>query len=387
MMFSFTVFSKQIFVKRSLLIALALIATSFYSVQYVESHSGGETGSTDKGGANSGCSCHCSTSNAGTTVTIATASTVFLPNTTYTFTIKVTNATETNGGCNVACDNGTLTAGADGLRKSGSELTHNGAKALPATWTFTYKTPASGNDIIYAVGNAVNGDGGNNGGNCTDKWNFATQFNITVQTQARGLTMSTALLDFGSRRVGTSTTLTAKVNSIGPDAALTITSSALTTGTSYSTTPNTANRVIAIGSAEPESVTFTPTARGNVVDGLTLNTDATAVADQTKIISLIGKGINGEFTGNATVAFDRVRVGTTKTIVYTVNNSGDDTLFLAQPQFIGAAFTLGTPLTSTAIPPNGSATVAIKFSPNAKQQFQGSMTFAALNSVTVPTIA
>ena len=104
----------------------------------------------------------------------------------------------------------------------------------------------------------------------------------------KGITLSTTTTGFGSKRVGSSTNLAATVNSVGPGAALTISSSPLSIGTNFSNSPTGSNRSISVGSSETETVTFNPSARGTVYDTLTINSDATTTADQVKKIFMNG---------------------------------------------------------------------------------------------------
>jgi len=211
-------------------------------------------------------------------------------------------------------------------------------------------------------------------------------FTATAATgpNVKGITVSTTSLDFGSKRVTTTNTLTAQVNSVGPDASLTISSSPLSTGTVYSTSPNTANRVIAVGSSETETVTFKPTSRGTFTDVLTINSDATTAADQAKTISITGKGINGEFTGAATLDFGNLRVNANKQLTYTFTNTGDDDLFITSATPTGV-FTVVTQPASDIVA-GGGGTVVIKFSPTAKQAYSGTLTMSAQNNVSIPSI-
>ncbi|MDP4220587.1 MAG: choice-of-anchor D domain-containing protein [Bacteroidota bacterium] len=375
---------KKYILRRSILSALVFAFGTFFLVDYATSHSGGITGYTNKSGDAQGCSCHCATSNANTTVTIATAATSFQVNQTYTFTITVANTGETNAGCDIACNLGSLSAGNDGLQKIGSQLTHTAPKGLPATWTFTYTAPATaGTDVIYAAGNAVNADGTNS---CADQWNFATSYNITVTAPTIAYTVSTSSLSFGSKRVGTTTNQTMTVNSVGPDAALTISSSPLSVGAMFSTSPTGSNRNVNVGSSETETITFSPTARGAFYDTLTLNTNATSSADQHRKIYISGTGINGVFSGASSIQFDNVRVGGSKQLTYNITNTGEDTLFLSAPNISGAGFSIigGT---AQNILPGGSGSVVVKFSPTIKQIYTGTLSMTAQNNVTVPTIS
>ena len=203
----------------------------------------------------------------------------------------------------------------------------------------------------------------------------------------KGVTLSTSSLDFGSLRVGSSKSLTMTVNSVGPDASLTISSSPLTIGTNYTTSPTSSNRTITVGSSETETITFKPTTRGTLRDTLTINSDATTASDQVKTVVVSGTGINGVFSGATSLAFDKVRVGNSKQQDYTVSNSGDDTLFISAASVTGTGFTISSGLSTSNIPPGGSGTITIQFSPTVKQNYTGSISISALNNVTVPAIS
>lgn len=202
----------------------------------------------------------------------------------------------------------------------------------------------------------------------------------------KGITLSVSNIDFGNKRVGTSTNMTSTVTSVGPDVALTISSSPLSVGTNFSNSPTSANRSINVNSTETETITFSPTARGIVYDTLTINSNATNTSDQTKKIFIRGAGINGVFSGATSIQFDKVRVGNSKQLTYTFTNSGDDTLFINTIGISGSGFNIVTGGSQTILP-NGSGSVVVKFSPNIKQVYSGTLTITALNSVNVPAIS
>jgi hypothetical protein len=146
----------------------------------------GYTGVTNKAGNNNvGCSCHCTSKNAATSVAfIPPADTNFFVGKTYQFMLQISNPAEFGAGCDISTFSGVLTAGTDGLKKSGTELTQKTAKAFvngKINFTFNYTAPTKvGFDTLYAVGNAVNGDG-SNGDDCSDLWNLAPKFVVNVR--------------------------------------------------------------------------------------------------------------------------------------------------------------------------------------------------------------
>ena len=202
----------------------------------------------------------------------------------------------------------------------------------------------------------------------------------------KAFTLSTTTVDFGSLRVNSTMNKTVTLTSTGPDAALTISSSPLSVGTMYSTSPTGTNRTVNVNSTETETITFKPTSRGALYDTLTINNNATTTTDQVKKIFISGTGINGVFSGAASIAFDKVRVGNSSQLTYTITNSGDDTLFLSAPSISGSGFTLVSGSAQNIIV-GGTASVVIKFAPSVKQAYTGSLTMTAQNNVTVPSIS
>ncbi len=201
----------------------------------------------------------------------------------------------------------------------------------------------------------------------------------------KGVTLSTTAVDFGSKRVGGTMNKTMTVTSKGPDAALTISSSPLSVGTMYTNSPTTQNRSLTVNSIETETITFTPTARGVFYDTLTINSDATVVADRIKKVFISGTGISAIFSGPTSLSFDKVRVGNSKQLTYTISNTGDDTLFLSSPALAVNGFSVVSGAAQNILP-GSTGSVTIKFSPTVKQNYSGSFTFTAQNNVSVPTI-
>ncbi|MBS1902260.1 MAG: choice-of-anchor D domain-containing protein [Bacteroidetes bacterium] len=375
---------------RRIAILSMFVTVLVIAAQYATSHSGGMTGQTNKSGDGQGCTCHCANSNSNTTVTISTNATSFEAGQTYSFTISVSNGNEVKGGCDIAVQSGTLAAGADGLQLSGTQLTHTSPKTLPATWSFTYTAPSTaGTDTIFAAGNAVNNDGGNGGGNCTDQWNFASKFVINVTAPQRTLVLSRNSIAFGSRRVGGSYTDTMRISSTG-NATVAISSQSMKTANPI-TNSVTGSANLSAGSSETQTITFAPTSRGSFTDTLVVASDANNnnLASPTRqTVTVTGTGVQAIFNGANTVNFGSVRVGATKSLTYSIANTGDDTLFLTAPSITGSnagAFSITSQPTLT-IPPGGNTSVGIQFAPLTKQQLTATLSLTASNGVSVPTI-
>ena len=353
-------------------------------------HSAGITNYTQKT-TNVGCYCHCSTANSATTVTISTTSTTFYTGQTYEFTASVSNSSEADGGIDISTEFGTLSAiSGQGLYLSSGELTHSAPKALAASWNFDWTAPSTSEyDTIFATGNAVNGDGSNDGGNCTDKWNFAPKYIIhVIPSPTKRIAFGRSSISLGQVRVGHRVADSLLVSSVGTGN-ITISSSGMKSGTPFSSYPTTSNRTINSGSTEMDSVSFSPAARGSFSDSLIFNTNSDTAPEQRTGIAVSGEGIEAIFSasnGNS-LAFGNLRAGNTAHLSFQYSNTGDDTLFLSAPSVSGSAFSADSGNSSVTLPPNQSASVRIAFSPTAKQSYSGSLTFSASNGVSTPTIS
>jgi len=365
------------------------ILTVLLISEYAMTWSGGKTGQTEKPGSGNGCTCHCANSNASTSVSVTTGATTFEGGNTYTFTVNVSSSdgNHTHAGFNAAVDRGTLNVGTDNtVQKLGSELTHTGRKALNASWSFTYTAPSTaGGDTIYVTANAVNNDFGNGGGNCSDKWNHAAKFvmNITVPNRSLILTKNTVAL--GNVRVGQNKNDTLRIISNG-DAAITISSSAMKNSTPFSASPTGTNRSLSVGTQEVNTITFAPTAKMSFVDTFVVNSNATTVADRRKTVVVTGTGVQAVFTGATTFPFANVKVGQSKDLTYTYQNTGDDTLFITGAALGSSpAFSIqGAP--AATILPGGSGSVTVRYSPTSKVAHSTQLTFTASNSIATPTV-
>lgn len=159
--------------KSKILSSLALFVS--LSIIYVTMQSK-DNGYTSTSGTSCG-SCHGSVSTA-TTVSFANLPTTAITGQTYTAQFIMSHATFTKYGFNIYATGGTLATGASsGTKLSGGQLTHS-TVLTNGTVDFKWTAPTTpGTYTIKAVGNAVNGNGGDDSG---DKWN-ATTATITVE--------------------------------------------------------------------------------------------------------------------------------------------------------------------------------------------------------------
>ncbi len=383
----------------SLLVIASLTAVGTYAVLDTNAHEDGITGQTQKSN-NDGCYCHCTTSSSGTTVSLTSSSgtspLTTAPNTTYNFTITVANSSESDGGCDISSYSGSGLSPGTGLQNNiepnTTELTHTSPKSFSegsTSWNFTYSTGSNpGWDTIYATGNAVNGDGEDDNGECDDNWNFAPKFIIHIVTPPIRMALSQTSISMGQIRVGHRVADSLTVTSNGTDA-ITISSSGMKSGSQYLSYPTTTNRTLYAGSTEIDSVIFTPTSRGTFNDSLIYNTNSDTVPEQRMGLAVSGQAVQAIFssTNGNSLAFGNLHAGRTAQQTFYFSNSGDDTLFLQTPSISSGVFSIATGLSTLTYPPNTFGNVVIQFAPTAAQSYTGSLSFTASNSVTAPTVS
>jgi hypothetical protein len=376
-------------IRPSHIIGAIFILTVLLISEYAMTWSGGKTGQTAKPGSGNGCTCHCANANNSTTVTVTTPATTFEGGQTYTFTVNVSSSdgNHSRAGFNVAVDRGTLNVGTDNtVQKIGDELTHTGPKALNATWTFTYTAPSTaGSATMYVTANAVNFDGGNGGGNCTDKWNHASNYSMSIVVPSRSLALTKSSVSLGNVRLGQTKSDTLSIISNG-DAAITISSSAMKNTAPFSASPTGTNRSLSVGTQEVNTITFAPTTKAAFVDTFVVVSNSTTTADQRKTVVVTGTGIQAIFTGANSLPFGNVKVGQTKDLTYTYQNTGDDTLFVTGATLGStASYSIQGPTAATILP-GGNGSVTLRYSPTSRQTHSTQLTFTASNSIATPSV-
>jgi hypothetical protein len=179
---------------RAFTITAVFLLCTFYVTLRASSYPGGITSATDRpGDRTKGCTCHCPLADTSTHVTFApfVADTTYVPGGTYQFTVTVFNESEAAAGVNIAAWKGALSTVNKDLGLNSGQLYQNGPKHLTygaTSWVFKYKAPTLygiTTDTLYATGNAVNGDGSEDNGDCSDLWNRAPKFVINLSPVKR----------------------------------------------------------------------------------------------------------------------------------------------------------------------------------------------------------
>jgi len=165
--------------KRSMVRGASVVVVSMlvlaFACYLAYAFSTGISGQTKKNSPTAGCgakttgggSCHGTSANTNTQVLLSGPSVlpVGVPG---TFTISVSGATTTGGGCDIAASGGTLSSSTTLLQSLNQELTHVGPIATPFSVDFTYASNSPGTATLYANGKTSSG------------WNWAPNFSIRI---------------------------------------------------------------------------------------------------------------------------------------------------------------------------------------------------------------
>lgn len=156
---------------------LFVVVTSLFFYAF----SSGITGQTKKS-TTDGCSCHGSFPSSSVNVSIVGPSSLIIGQKA-AYSVTISGGPLVRAGTNIAASAGTLgLITGSGLQTMSGELTHTSPKSPVSgtvTFQFDYTAPSTpGNITLFANGNSVNFNGGNN----EDQWNFAADKIVVVNT-------------------------------------------------------------------------------------------------------------------------------------------------------------------------------------------------------------
>ena len=161
--------------KRPLLKAAGSVFILAFACYLAYAFSTGITGQTKKSSATAGCGakasggggCHGTSPNANIQVLLSGPA-VLPVGTSGTYTISLTGALSSGGGCDIAVSSGSLSPSSNVLQFLNQELTHVSPVATPYSIEFTYLSNSPGSVTMYANGKASSG------------WNWAPNLSIRV---------------------------------------------------------------------------------------------------------------------------------------------------------------------------------------------------------------
>jgi hypothetical protein len=204
---------------------------------------------------------------------------------------------------------------------------------------------------------------------------FSSSKSASVQPQTGTLSLSGAILDFGSVTAGTSKTLTMTVSNTGT-ASITVSSVTISTQYFSLSAPSLPVTILA-GQSTPLSVVFSPNAAG------TFNATASVVSDASNIgtatFSLTGTGVASiQLALNpASKSFGGVTVGSQSNQTVTLTNNTGLTVNISQASVSGTGFKLSGITAPLALNAAQSTTFTATFAPQATGSASGSVTITS----------
>ncbi|HZW80302.1 MAG TPA: choice-of-anchor D domain-containing protein, partial [Candidatus Deferrimicrobiaceae bacterium] len=204
----------------------------------------------------------------------------------------------------------------------------------------------------------------------------------TQQTQAGGLVLSGATLDFGSVTAGTSKTLTLSASNTG---AVSVSIASVSISSKYFTLSSPSlPAVIAAGQNSTISIVFTPNAAGAFSATVSITSNA---SDSASTVSVSGTGVsNGQLVLNQTSdAFGNVTVGSQSSQTVTLTNNTASSVTISQAVLSGSGFSLSGLSTPLALNAGANTTFSILFAPLATGSVSGNL--AITSNAVDPTLS
>ena len=149
-----------------------------------------------------------------------------------------------------------------------------------------------------------------------------------------------------------------------------------TTSGGFSVSGFTGALTLAASQSLPLTVSFAPTAPGIASGSLNVVSSAT---NSPTVIALSGSGLQPMISVvPASVSFGKVTVDVTNTQTLTISNPGTASLSIGQASLAGTGFSLsGGMATPVSVPPGGSTSVTVGFTPTSASSYSGNLTLAA----------
>jgi hypothetical protein len=192
--------------------------------------------------------------------------------------------------------------------------------------------------------------------------------------QVGTLGLNATSLSFGGVLIGHSSNLSIQASNSG-NASLTI-SAAQASAPQFSLSAPALPLTIAAGQSATLSMTFTPSAAGNVTGTISI---ASSASNDSVSISLSGTGVSpGSLTANpASLAFGSVAVGLSQQESATLTNTGGTSVTVSQAVIAGAGFTLSGLALPVTIPAGQNTNFTVTFAPQSAASVSGSLTITS----------
>ena len=188
------------------------------------------------------------------------------------------------------------------------------------------------------------------------------------------LSASSTSLSFGNTAVGGTGAQSVSLTNTGT-AAVNISTATISSGAaSFAIVGGSPSGSIPVGQSTSVQVQFAPKSGGAVTGSMTITSDA---SDSPLTIPLSGTGTQAHLSATpSSVNFGTVVRGTSNSQTITLQNTGNSPLTFSQVTPSGTGFTITGISTSTVIPPGGSVTFNVIFTPGSTATTNGSVTLA-----------
>ena len=188
------------------------------------------------------------------------------------------------------------------------------------------------------------------------------------------LSASSTSLSFGNVAVGGTGAQSVSLTNTGT-AAVNISTATISLGAvSFAIVGGSPSGSIPVGQSTSVQVQFAPKSGGAVTGSMTITSDA---SDSPLTIPLSGTGTQAHLSATpSSVNFGTVVRGTSNSQTITLQNTGNSPLTFSQVTPSGTGFTITGISTSTVIPPGGSVTFNVIFTPGSTATANGSVTLA-----------
>ena len=193
----------------------------------------------------------------------------------------------------------------------------------------------------------------------------------TAAPGAGVLTPGSASLDFGDMAVGGAGTQSVSLTNTGT-AAVNISNATISGGAAFTVVGANPSGKVPVGQSASVKIQFAPKSDSAATASLTITSDA---SDSPLTIPLSGIGTQAQLSATpSSINFGTVVKGTSNSQTITLQNTGNTPLTFSQVTPSGTGFTITGISTSTVIPPGGSVTFNVIFTPGSTATTSGTVT-------------
>jgi hypothetical protein len=192
----------------------------------------------------------------------------------------------------------------------------------------------------------------------------------STSSQSYLLSANASSLNFGNTLVGSSASQAITLANTGT-ASVNLSQVAIT-GAGFTVSGFTGTVTLAAGQSLSLNVSFAPATTGSATGSLSFVSSAT---NSPTTISLSGNGVQPQISViPASVSFGNVTLGVTNTQTLAISNPGTANLSVTQASLVGTGFGFSGLTVPLSVPPGGSSTFTVSFTPGSASSLSGNLT-------------